>query len=479
MISIGIAGVTLLFLAWLIRKRIVAAIAASLLLFSLSSRLVDILYLDLAGPIYATQLDRHVGANSATPFFCFAVLALVLPLAVAFGDRAFLRGISHKAYAASGYINGMRWLMIAGASGLIALLYLEMLRIGTIPLLSGMDRVDYNIIASPLHRLSYEMNFLISATLGIAAVIPRLQGRSVSVSANLLVLLLLVYWALTGNRFSAFLMVASFYAFPFGALILAKRAGLLTRQTVSDPWSALISPKVLMAIGGLIGAIAVVGLIVNSYYNVRGYADPVFELSQRLLVQPVEIYASHYQNFVFGGMREPDWQAIDEVLINPIDSNVNTSIKYLMINEVGFFRTEELLANGTQFAGGYPEIYLSLFGMFWAIPLMVLIGICTAWITRLAMRNIFRGYLLSSIMAIYVMFAFHLGYIGGMLNSLLAYTFYLKILILFGVFHLEQAILRRERENLVGRMQAVNARSASSTGFDLPRTQDGLAATAG
>lgn len=437
----GLVGFLILILMW--RSQRPAFLAGIIVIISFAYRLVDIVYLDLAGPTFAIELERHVGGNGAAPMFLVACLSFLLPLWIFASHKRLMRGVTHVLPSSLYHVALQRGAL--GALGLvIAFLYLDMLRIGVIPLFSGMDRLAYEQIAGALHNRAYDMNFLICATLGIFTVLPRLNGHKYSVQFVGLLMLILVYWALTGNRFSAFIMSICYFALPFGAVYAADKAGLIPKSTEADPWSALVSAKVLVPIGGVLGVAAIVGLLVNSYYSVRNYADPTYQITQRALVQPVQTWASTWGDVQLNPDRGINDAALDYVLLNPPDGSANTSIQYLMEKELGFFRAQELISLGQQYAGGYPEIFFEIFGLWGALPLMLLFGCAAAWMLYLAIHSLIRGRVLTSIMAIYIYFGFSVGYIGGMLNFLLAPTFAAKFVLLIICAIAERYFIARE-----------------------------------
>ena len=447
MISFVAAAVGLLVILWLAVRRTPAVLASALILFGLTYRIVDVAYLDMFGPVYATELTKFVGGQVSAPFFVAAVMAFVLPAAYMFRPQSLLRGLDLPLHdTATGA--QFRLLVLCGVALLLAALYADMLRIGTIPLLTGMDRLAYEEIAGVLHNPTYNLGFLPAGALGIVAVQPRLQGRPYDRVAIVLFLLLLTYWALTGNRFSAFLLAGSFFALPFAAPVAAGRAGLLPSGQQNDPWAALVSAKVLVPIVFFLGSLAVIGLIRNSYFEVRGYADPTFEIFQRVFVQPVQIYASVWADHAMSGDAGFNWNAIDQVLLYPDDPSGNTTMRYLMIRELGYFRAMELISYGTQYAGGFPEIFIELFGVYAALPLILLVGTLAAWIARLVVRQTLAGHILSALAAIYVYFAFNLTFVGGMLNSLIAPSLAAKVVMLVIVMIFERYAIKRSHIRL-------------------------------
>lgn len=449
-----VAGFVILLLMW--RNQRPAFLAALLVIYSLAYRIIDVGYLDLAGPVYAIELDRHVGGNGASPMFLYSCLCFILPLWFFVSRKRLMKGI-HAPLAHMQYHVFLSRLAMGVASAGIAFLYFDMLRIGTIPLFSGMDRQAYNDISGLLHERAYEVNFLLCTSLGIFTVLPRLRGGRYSLAFAGLLVAVLVYWALTGNRASAFLISLSFYALPFGAVISMDKAGLLPRQAPGDAWASLVSAKVLLPIGIVLGVLAIGGLLFNSYYTVRNYADPMYQISQRVMVQPVQTWASTWSEVSLNPDRGVNFVALDYVVLNPPDASTNSTVRYLMEKELGYFRANELIALGQQYAGGYPEIFFEIFGMWLALPLMLLFGCAAALLLYLAMSSLLRGRVLTAFMAVYIYFGFNVGYIGGMLNFLLAPTFTAKFVVLVIVAIAERYFLRRELAAYSSRLFAEHA----------------------
>jgi hypothetical protein len=423
-----------------------AFIAGILIIYSLAYRVVDTVYMDLSGPIYATELERYVGGNGATAIFVLSCLCFLVPLALIASQKRIMGGIEAPV-PSSGYLDSMQRIALAACVGLIALLYLDMLRLGVIPLFEGIDRLDYDEMAGILHRQTYQLNFLLSAVLGTFTVLPRLRGRRYSLPFIALVFALLLYWALTGNRFSAFLVTLTYFALPFAAVVAMQRKGVLQRLAPRDAWSALVSGKTLLPLAFIVSAATLTGLVINSYYSVRNYADPLFEMSQRIFVQPVQLWASTWETVRLDIGKGIDYNALDYVFVSSPYVDSNSTIRFLMERELGYFRANELIAAGQQYAGGYPEIFFILFGFWRAIPLMLLLGCSAAFLLYLAIRSLAQGRVISAIFAVYLYYGFCVAYLGGMLNFILVLSYWLKIFALVVSLIAERYLLTGERAN--------------------------------
>ena len=442
MISIFSALLGLGLMALMFRRNRAAFVAGFFILFSLGYRIVDVLYLDLFGPIFAIELGYHVGGNIATPMFVVASLAFLIPLWIAFRPAAMTRKLGGQIPNLP-YFTAVRRAAFPACAAFIALVYLDMLRLGTVPLLVGMDRLEYNLQAGALHNPLYSLSFLLVMILSIFTVLPRLQGGRYDLRFAMLFLALLAYWVLTGNRFSIFYRDIAFFMLPFGTVLAMETYGKLPKIDRRDAWSALFSSRVVVPIVIGIAAVTLVGLVLNSYYDVRGYSDPVYQIAQRTFVQPVEFWDVTWSRVDFDEAFAVRREVADFLFVNPIEPSSNTTIQYLMVQELGYFYAAKLIGINQQFAGGYPEILFELFSPWLAVPVMFVFGTITTLLLRLGTVALSRGQWLTSIMAIYVYFGFTLTYIGGMLNFLIATTFMVKIALLIAVAIFESAALKR------------------------------------
>ena len=440
MISLLAAFFGLLVVGLLFRSNRAAFVAGFFILFSLIYRIVDILYLDLFGPTFAIELGRYVGGNIATPMFVLCCFAFLVPLWIVYRPAAMARKLGAQLPDLPYYASLRRW-AFPGCAGFIGLVYLDMLRKGTIPLLVGMDRLDYNVIAGVLHNPLYELSFILTTTLGIFTVLPRLQGGRFDLRFAILFLAILFYWILTGNRFSIFYREISFFLLPFAAVLAMEAHGKLAKISRRDAWSAIVSSRVVVPMAAVLAAGTLTGLLINNFYDVRNYADPLFQMTQRAFVQPVQFWDVTWAHTDFARDLTPSRDALRQVFVNPINPDGNTTIQYLMSRELGYFRAARLIGFGQQYAGGYPEIFFDLFGPWIGLVLIVLLGVVSALLLRLSTVALTQGKLFTSLMAVYVYFGFSLTYIGGMLNFVLAPSFAAKIIILLLAMYLEGAVV--------------------------------------
>jgi hypothetical protein len=428
MISILAYGAFLLLIGWMAMRRSLELVAPFFLIFPLITRGLNATYVDLAGPVYASELGRYVGGGTSTPIFIYAALAFVLPLLFVFRRTAPAIETCRQRRSWQAYHQSLARFAIIGVVLIVAALYINMARLQTVPLLMGIDRLQFAEQAGILHRGMYELNFLLNFTLGAFTVLPRLNGRDYDLRYGLVFAALLFYWILTGNRFSVFFVQLSFYFMPFAAVLLGRRLRAIGPLGPNSRFQRFLASRPLRALGAVALVAMIAGLVLNSYYNVRNYRDPVEQIQERILVQPIELWAGTWERIDFGA-RAPLYSrdAIDQVIFNPIDATRNTSLQYLMTNELGYFRSARLAEVGQQYTGGYPEIDFEIFNPWVALLVLPLIGLITAWLVRLTIVLLYRNMIASAVLACYVLFGFSLHYAGGMITFLLAPTYALKV----------------------------------------------------
>ena len=437
MLTVLFAFAVLWGLRLLVRYRTAAALAATFLLFSFFTRTLSLAYVDIAGPLYSEQLDRMVGGAPSMPLFATSVLVLMAALAYVFRP-AVLAKVRMPLSLQRRRTDVTRLILLFIAVTFVMSLYVDMLRRGVVPLLAGMDRLEYNAnIAGPLHEWLAEMGFLLAGTLGAGFCLPRLQGRDFDARFLALYLLVLMYFALTGNRFSALYSFTSFFVLPLAAVPAMASVGLLPPAPAGLLWQRLTYSNTALQFAIGFGVLGVVILLLHSIINVRGYEDPVELLMQRTLIQPVELWWATWDNLgkYWIGSFEEVWT---DLFRYPIDPTRNTSMQMLMLRNLGYDRAKELLDMGQQYTGGYPEVLFELLGPWLALPVAVGFSVPTAILLRMCVLAVCERRLLTAFMAMYVFFGFSLLFIGGMLNFLLAWTFWVKIAVLGVVYIVER-----------------------------------------
>ncbi len=461
MLTLVFAALVVATVIWLISRRPAAALAAFLIVFALTTRTLSLIYVDLAGPMYAVELGDYVGGGQSMPLFACSVLTLLIPLAYLFRP-AYLQQLRNR-ITASPLPSKRRIANIAFMALCLFLiaLYLDMFLRGPIPLISGMDRLEYNkLFAGPLHPLVFEHGFLFAAPIGCLFVYPRLSGKDFDFRFVGLLVAFLLYFALTGNRFSAFFAFSSFFVLPLAAVLALRSARALPpppRRT--SRWKSILVSRSGLHLALISGSALILMLLLNSFVTVRGYDDPTQQFQQRTLIQPVELWWTTWNGLAdrLSDSFDDTW---DYLFVNAIDPKRNTSIQMLMARNLGYDRASDLIDLGQQYAGGYPEVLFELLGPWFALPVALAFGIITAMLIRLIVESVCLGKFATAFFALYVYDPFSILYIGGMLNFLIAWTFWAKCGVLLLLYILGRYRARREKTR--ERRRAISGNAATT-----------------
>ena len=425
----------------LARKRRAAAVAGFFILFSLGTRVLAASYVDLAGPIYALELDRYIGGGQITAPFAPFILVVIAALAFVFRPKI-LRRLLSGGEATSIYGAEAESVLFLAICAFVGVLYLEMLIVGPIPLFAGIDRITYDqTIGGPIHGLVMGNGAVFAFLIGAMFVLPRLRGGQFDFRYVAVFGAMMVYFGLTGNRFSIFYRDTSFLLMAIAAVPAVGAAGWALGEGRSG-FARFLTSRAAVAATVLMATAAVGMLLFNSFYNVRGYRNADEQFQQRSLVQPIELWATALDRLQQRG-GEPSPATWHDTFVDPIDPSRNTTVQALMIQDLGYSRAYELLEAGQQYAGGYPEILLELIGYWPGLLFALIFALVSAWLLRFAVVSLSTGRLLTSLVAIYVYFGTSLLYIGGMLNFVFAATYWVKIAVLVALHFFEKSRARQ------------------------------------
>ncbi len=439
MISVLFSLLVFAVFVWLLKARRSASLAAVFLLFSLITRVAALLYVDIAGPVYSEQLSSFVGGGPSMPLFAGSVLALLLPLAYFFRPIALARQLrpprAGTLYNPLMFVDLIFFLLLA----FVVAMYADMVIRGPIPLLAGMDRLEYDgEFAGPLHAIVKEHGFMVAFLLGMTLAYPRIHGGDFRIGPLALYVAIMIYYALTGNRFSAFYAFTAFFVIPLAGIMLLRARGMLASppKKRSSVIRFVVSPAA-RALALAVGVVTLVLLLLHSVVIVRSHDDPAELFFQRVLVQPVELWWATWTDIQAYGNTSFD-NVWNELFVNPLDATRNTSNRFLMLNSLGYERALELAQMGQTYAGGYPEVLFELLGPWRALPAALIFSIVTVLLLRLVVIATCLGRIGTAITGTYVFYGFTLLYIGGMLNFLIVWTYWLKCAALLVVYLIER-----------------------------------------
>lgn len=491
MIGISVALAVIL---WLCVRRTAVALALCFLLVGFVWRLVGAAYLDVAGPLYSYEADLLVGGDSLAANMFGAFIALtVLVMAGIIRPTVLEREVARLEPVPTARPGLSLGDLVFGASALFVIaLFVDMFRIGVIPLLDCIERYEYfSSYAGHLHKVLFKYGSLIALQMGTFAVYPRLLGGRYDWRFLVLVAALFVYLSLTGNRFSGFYSLTLFFLTPFCLVWLLRSnprfadgaAGRESGRSTSRVW-------ILWTALGAAGLVIIALSLLHSYANVRyeksacaeyrgrvkapvppprnqaivsdvkvvetvsRFISPEVQrrFAQRILVQPIHLYFLTSERVMTRGDWQPD-EAVEFIFDPELKAQGNRSIRFLMSRTLPAERAEYLESVGNQFAGGYPEVLLELSGP-WGVWILVLaFAAATAWLLRFWMRAVLRGRFLTAFFAAYVYYAFVVMYVGGMLNFLIVWTFWAKVSLLALFAWLEPYLERKGIQLLPWRLK--------------------------
>lgn len=409
-------------LAWLLASRTYLVVALLWLIIPMAWRLASSFFIDLSGPVYAEQVMQHIGPGHATALLALdyvvvlGVFALVLP-------RDFLGATAQARLpqVESHWRLLSNVIFVAGVVLLVAT-YADMLRIGSIPLFSGIERYDYaKDHAGYLHGLLFRFGDVIALALGCLFVLPSCFGRAPALRFLGLLLAMLAYAFLTGHRYSAFFKFCTLFALP-SALLFTVRGASGRRVFRDIPYVWPVLAVVIVAAAAMVSY-----AVIKSYFTFRydDADDPLTSLKLRLLIQQAELWWLTYHRVIELGIWDLG-RTFDFLFHNPIDSRSNTSVQYLMYLALGRDAIP-LLDAKQQFAGGFPEIPHEMFGGIGGVVAVGVLSVVPAMLLRVLLGNITQGRVLTALWAGLVLYPFAIMYWGGMLNFVLAWTFWLKL----------------------------------------------------
>jgi hypothetical protein len=432
---------------WVIRNYVrypAFFLVALFLTWQFALKVFATVFLDLLGPVYSDEVYTEVGGFGASA--PLMVLFIAIPLGAlwkAMTDfRHPLRLIKEPYLAQGGFTQAdlICWLV----SALLCCLYVDMIRLGQIPLLSGLERFEYQ--GGLFHNYTLNFLFLISLAMGYAITRTRLLTGRWDMRFGLLLLLLFFYLLLTGHRFGAFFVTVSFVMLPLAAFFIAPQVGMSVATPVMK--RGLLQRVIRSRFALVAFSFSLLGIVLlamaHSLLNVRD-GDPAEALLQRLLVQPAHLYWLTWERWHTGQMQDMG-DALDFVFHHPFDPSRNTGIQYLMFLHLGHDTASRVYENQqVDYAGGYPEILMEVGGVGLGLFAALIASTVTAWLYRIHVLAVCRGHPLTALMSVYVALGIIYFFLGGMLNFVAAQSYWLKIGLLLFVVLLERGSERSGR----------------------------------
>lgn len=439
-----LAGVSiLLFIVWLALFRPTILVCLVFLLFTFAWRTVSSLYIDLAGPVFSSQLQMFIGPGIMTVFQSTAYFVTLLPFLWVFNAQA-MDGWARLAPTPE-LTTSRAQLTLSDATFYASVLFLILLFAaliygGVIPLFAKIERWIFNEQANIFHRFVIERGDMICFWWGTMFAAERLRGQRYDYRFLGLLAAIIFYMFLVGGRFSPFYRYCAFFVIPFSAVLVVQARDIGAASLFS------LMPRIAdrrMILAGTGAVVATVAMIVFALYwnltKVRGFEGEAARAAfvERALVQPSEIGWASYQRVLVNGVWDAR-HAFDVLFERPIVAGRNTTPQFLMSATIGEPRTTEHITGGFQFAGGFPEIFFELLGPYLGWWFLLGAAWLAALISAVLVCSIIAERYLTAALSFYVLYGFYVMYIGGMLNFVATPTYWIKIAALLAAIVVEE-----------------------------------------
>jgi hypothetical protein len=430
-----------LFLAaalWIAVKRPGLGMIFFLFLFSFAWRLTSVLYIDLFGPIFSDQLVQDIGPGIAAVPIAVSQGLVVAALLFSFRQQRIRQIIGADQPIEVRWPLGrfsLQDIAFWVAAVFVVALWIELLIGGPIPLFSGMERFDYTrLYGGPLHRRLLEWGAMLAFQLGVFFSVPLLRGKTTDWRFVTLFGSLILYLFLAGHRFSSLYLYASFFIMPIGAVVIGRHARSLFRDEVIS-WRMIRH----LAVAGCVLLMLTAVAVAYSYIVVRGEGNELLaKLSQRILVQQGEMWWMTYKRVFL----HDEWngsQAAYKLFVDPFDPSRNSTMQYLMELVLPLRRAHYILAQGSAYTGGWPEVFFELGGPAGGFVLVALSAIAFSEFMFLMTRCIVQERFATCFFLTPILFALSITLVSGMVNSFIQVTFLIKVSVALTVYIVENS----------------------------------------
>ncbi len=450
---------TLVGIIWLCVKRPTMALILNSLLFIFLTKLLSAIYVGDDQAYFSSESELEI-LSSPLALNIYG-LSLALTFFVIFKAINFQKiNCSYKDLNLEIYQWAGKFFFIS-LFIFIGFLFYDLFNIGLIPAFDCIERYDYlRNYANASHKFLIKYLPMISFSIGLYYV--HLKSLKKFNLIHLFpILLFFVYLLLTSNRFSAFFQVLSFSVIPISIYYFHNKINprIIIRKSIIK---ILFTSFLVFIFLGLL----------NSYVLQRDQNSKCYISSQnnqqmpnsiknfkidkeifnrvkekivyRSLIQPLDLYLLTFHRIVAIKDWKPE-QAFSIVFDIDKVFEGNRSIRYLMNINLDKERSLFLEKIHNQFGGGYPEILIELFGIWGMWPAIILFAYITGMLIRKLIYTIRDQHFFSSFLTFYIFYAFFNFYVGGMINFLIAWTFWIKVFALFLALKIEPLIISNKK----------------------------------
>jgi len=426
LLSATAVGIFLTAALWIAVRRPGLGMILFFFLFAFAWRLVSVLYIDLFGPLFSDQLVRDIGPGISALPIAISQGLVVIALLFSFRRQRMRQLFGANELGLASCLPPGRFSLSGLAFWAVALfvvaLWAELLVRGPIPLFAGMERFDYaRLYGGPLHRRLLEWGPMLAFQLGVFFAIPLLHDRPSDWRFGALFGALILYLFLAGHRFSSFYAYTSFFLMPIGAVLLG-------REAKSPFQSEMVSRRMLrwLAVAGAALLVLIAAAVAYSYIVVRGEGGELLaKLSQRILVQQGEMWWMTYERVFL----QDDWNgrfAAYKLFVDPFDPSRNSTMQFLMELALPLVRAQYIIAQGSAYTGGWPEVFFELGGPVGGFVLVALSAIIFSEFMFLMTRCIVQERFATCFFLTPILFALSITIVSGMVNSFIQVTFLIK-----------------------------------------------------
>jgi hypothetical protein len=380
--------------------------------FSILTRFFQLCYIDLYGPFFSIELNRDIGI---VPFSELVFLSLYLPFII------LARRISYRQSDIIVLRNPKNNLSLKLVELIllvfICFLYISLFYSYPIPLFENMDRIEFNkITEGSVHGFFRNQFYLIISVLAYLFYYYKIANRAYSIFYVFLLLLIIFYCLLTGNRwsifyttFAFFVFVRSFFVYPCMDL----KNNLISKIRNSKYLTYFFSLLLLFIIGRSIYV---------SFTVVRAYDNVVEIFFNRAILENVGVFQALFDSFNF------DFHFISYMNFTPIDENKSKAMQFLM-NEISFDNNFiNQIEGGQVFSGGFPDFIFYVMNYFSYLPILGF-SFLFYFFVKILLLDIVKKNILLFIVGIQCVFPFFLFFTSGFVDFLFNPMWYLKLLI--------------------------------------------------
>ena len=208
------------FVGHILRTRPYLFLILFLFLFAFTFRLINVLYIDVFGPIDSREFGYPLGPGAATGVLALTYAAVLACFTLVFKGRDIRswesegapRGPTHRAL----YTPTVHDVAFFFVSLFLLALWVDFLRKGVIPLFSGLERYEYTELhGGPFHGALMDWGNMLAFQLGYFFAASTRGANTHDRRFLFALIAVLVYLFFAGHRFSAFYSYSAYFVMAY------------------------------------------------------------------------------------------------------------------------------------------------------------------------------------------------------------------------------------------------------------------------